>query len=205
MSLFFVGDLNILADKKLSAFDKIVYYALVSYMNKKDGKCFPRYATIRKRTGLSIATIQRSVQNLAKLKLLTKKRLSSTNQYLLSQQIALETLVKKRVITLSEGSDNSNRGVLIKPYNLTNNRYVNKYNKPYYRKSFSPPPTANHSKLTIDYEGETYRYIGTEDHWIELENKARNKRIMKHKFKDIIKKKFSAAARNLGWREDING
>ncbi len=86
MSLYFVGDLNVLADKRLSAIDKLVYFALVSYMDRKDGKCYPRYGTIKKRTGVSIAAIQRSIKHLAKLQFISKKRLSSTNLYLLSQQ-----------------------------------------------------------------------------------------------------------------------
>ena len=49
MSLYYVGDLNILADTKLTALDKLVYFALVSYMNKDNGKCFPRYETIKKK------------------------------------------------------------------------------------------------------------------------------------------------------------
>ena len=77
MSLYFVGDLNILADKRLSMADKMVYFALVSFMNVKDGKCYPRYATIKKRTGISITSIQRSIQHLAKLQLISK------NDYLL--------------------------------------------------------------------------------------------------------------------------
>ena len=34
-SLYFVGDLNILADLRLSANDKLVYFCLVSFMNKR--------------------------------------------------------------------------------------------------------------------------------------------------------------------------
>ena len=94
-------------------------------MNVKDGKCQPRYATIKKRTGISIAAIQRSVKHLAKLKLIAVKRLSSTNLYLLSGQKILQETIKKRVITLSEGRDISHRGVLIKPSYITNRGYFN--------------------------------------------------------------------------------
>ena len=92
-SLYFVGDLNILADLRLSANDKLVYFCLVSFMNKKDGKCYPRYATIRKRTGLSERTIQRSIKHLAKLQIVTTKRLSSSNLYLLSRQKILQETI----------------------------------------------------------------------------------------------------------------
>ena len=124
MSLFFVGDLNILADKRLSAIDKLVYFALVSYMKKENGVAFPRFATIAKRTGISKTSIQRSCQNLAKLKLVTIKRLQSTNQYLLSGQLALEKIVKNRQRSLSDNSETPQRQVLIKPYNYTNNYFV---------------------------------------------------------------------------------
>ena len=114
-SLYFVGDLNILADLRLSANDKLVYFCLVSFMNKKDGKCYPRYATIRKRTGLSERTIQRSIKHLAKLQIVTTKRLSSSNLYLLSRQKILQETIKKRVITLTEGRDMSQRGLFKEP------------------------------------------------------------------------------------------
>ena len=199
MSLYFVGDLNVLADKRLSAIDKLVYFALVSYMDRKDGKCYPRYATIKKRTGISIAAIQRSIQHLAKLQFISKKRLSSTNLYLLSQQKILEDTIKKRVITLTEGRDISHRGILIKPSYKTNYRYKNNVNN--YNRIFSRQGVANPSyNPTFEYEGEKYKLVGTIDHWVEYENK-KGERIRKHKFRNVIekeedprKKKFNAAA-----------
>ena len=199
MSLYFVGDLNVLADKRLSAIDKLVYFALVSYMDRKDGKCYPRYATIKKRTGISIAAIQRSIKHLAKLQFISKKRLSSTNLYLLSQQKILEDTIKKRVITLTEGRDISHRGVLIKPSYKTNYRYKNNVNN--YNRIFSRQGVANPSyNPTFEYEGEKYKLVGTIDHWVEYENK-KGERIRKHKFRNVIekeedprKKKFNAAA-----------
>ena len=194
MSLYFVGDLNVLADKRLSAIDKLVYFALVSYMDRKDGKCYPRYATIKKRTGVSIAAIQRSIKHLAKLQFISKKRLSSTNLYLLSQQKILEDTIKKRVITLTEGRDISHRGVLIKPSYKTNYRYknnVNNYNRIFSRQGVEKP--------TIEYKGKTYRECGKEGFWNEFKN-DNGDIIRKHSFKNIIeevnpsKKKFDAAA-----------
>jgi len=195
MSLYFVGDLNILADKRLSSIDCRVYFALVSFMNVKNGKCFPRYATIQKRTGLSKSSIQRSVNHLAKLQLITKKRLSSTNEYLLSRQKILQEIIKKRVSSLVDLSDKSNRPVLIKPsyYNYSS-RYKN------YNRSFSDSGVAKPSiDETLSYKGETYKKVGEEGHWLEYSNQGR--KIRKHKFKNIIeeekpsKKKFNAAAK----------
>jgi hypothetical protein len=195
MSLYFVGDLNILADKRLSSIDCRVYFALVSFMNVKNGKCFPRYATIQKRTGLSKSSIQRSINHLAKLQLVTKKRLSSTNEYLLSRQKILQETIKKRVSGLVDLSDRSNRRVLLKPsyYNYSS-RYKN------YNRSFSDSGVAKPSiDETLSYKGETYKKVGEEGHWLEYSNQGR--KIRKHKFKNIIeeekpsKKKFNAAAK----------
>ena len=184
MSLYFVGDLNILADDRLSAHDKLVYFCLVSYMNVKDGKCHPRYATIKKRTGISIAAIQRSVKHLAKLKLIAVKRLSSTNLYLLSGQKILQETIKKRVITLSEGRDISHRGVLIKPSYKTKRGYFNN------GRSLSAGGVAKHS---IEYNGEKYTECGREGHYVEYSN-GKGDRIQKHSFKkDEPIKKFDAA------------
>jgi len=194
MSLYFVGDLNILADKRLSSIDCRVYFALVSFMNVKSGKCFPRYATIQKRTGLSKSSIQRSINHLAKLQLVTKKRLSSTNEYLLSRQKILQETIKKRVSSLIDLSDKSNRPVLVKPsYYNYGRRYKN------YNRSFSDSGVAKPSiDETLSYKGETYKKVGEEGHWLEYSNQGR--KIRKHKFKNITeeekpsKKKFNAAA-----------
>ena len=126
MSLYFVGDYNVMYNKKLSPIDKLVYYCLVGFMNAKDGKCYPRYATIKERTGISIASIQRSIKHLARHNLITVKRLASTNLYFLGNQKILQETIKKRVITQSEGRDTSQRGILIKPSYITNN---NRYRK----------------------------------------------------------------------------
>ena len=201
MSLYFVGDLNILADKRLTYPDKLVYFALVSYMNVKDGKCYPRYATIKNRTGISISAIQRSIQHLAKLKLITKKRLPSTNLYLLTRQKILQETIKKRVISLSEGRDMSQRGILKEPSYITKyNR--NKYNvNNFYNRKFSRQGVANHSQDKLSYKGEEWDHCGEEGLWVEFKNKKGDK-IRKNKINNVIeeekvhrsKRKFNAAA-----------
>ena len=178
MSLFFVGDRNIIFNKKLSAIDKIVYFALVCYMGKKDGKAYPRYATIKKETGLSRSSIQRAIYNLAKQKLITVKRLSSTNLYLLTQQLELEKLRLNRVKSLTETTDSSHRDLLIKPLVYNYNRFKNN-NRNNYNRSFSNRGVAKHS---IEYEGETYTECGREGHYVEYRNKKGNL-IRKHTFK----------------------
>ena len=186
MSLYFVGDINILADKRLSSIDVRVYFALVTFMNKADGKCYPRYATIQKRTGLSRRSIQRSVKHLAKLKLISTKRLSSSNLYLLTRQKILQENIQKRVKRLVGSSDEPNSRILIKPSYITSNRFNNRNN---YNRASSYTPIAKHS---IEYEGETYIECGKEGHYIEYRNKKGNL-IRKHTFKkDEPIKKFSA-------------
>ncbi len=189
MSLYFVGDLNVMYDKKLSPTDKLVYYCLVGFMNAKDGKCYPRYATIKERTGISRASIQRSIKHLAKLNLITIKRLASTNLYYLGRQKILQETIKRRVKSQFDTRDNSQRGVLIKPSYITNRS--SKYNKT------SSPPTDKHS---ISYKGETFEEVGKEGFWNEYYSKKTGLKIRKHSFKNTIeevetsKKKFEAAA-----------
>lgn len=189
MSLFFIGDLNVLKNKRLSSIDKIVYFTLVSYMSRETGKCYPRYATIKKDTGISYSSIQRSVQNLAKQKLLTIKRLSSTNLYLLTEQMGVEKIRRERVSYHRDKTELSHRQVLIKP-NIYNHNRFNKRNN--YNRAISSPPTANHSKTTIEYQGEQYEYCGEFGNYIEYRNKSGAK-VAKHKWKDEPIKKFDAS------------
>ena len=81
MSLFFVSDLTVLKDVRVSNSDYRVYSCLVSYMNKETGICYPRHATISKAIGMSRTAIYRSIKHLAKLGYVTVKRRSSTNEY----------------------------------------------------------------------------------------------------------------------------
>ena len=191
MSYFFVGDLNILKDKRLTPIDRLVYFSLVSFMSSKDGKCYPRYATIKRDLGISKASINRSVKHLAKLKLITVKRLSSTNLYLLTQQVELEKNRIKRLKSQFDSTDVSQRHLLIKPSLYNYNRNVNKYQ----RGKFISPPSANHSQTTIEYEGEKYEYCAEFGNYIEYRNKNGDK-IAKHKWKvNEPIKKFSAIER----------
>jgi len=192
MSLYFVGDLNVMYDKRLTPSDKLVYFCLVGFMNVKDGKCYPRYATIKERTGISISSIQRSIKHLARHNLITVKRLASTNLYYLGRQKILQETIKKRVIGKFDISDKSNRGVLIKPSYITNRS--SKYNKT------SSPHTDKHS---ISYKGETFELYGKEGFWNEYYCKKTGLKIRKHSFQNTIeevetsKKKFEAAAEKV--------
>ena len=189
MSFFFVGDLSVVKDVRLSSNDKIVYFTLVGYMNHKTGKCYPRYSTIKKDTGISRSSIQRATRQLAKLGYLTIKRLASTNLYLLTQQMVLEKTRIDRVKSQADTSEGSQRDLLIKPLYKTSNRY-NKFNS--YQRARYSPPTAKHSGTSIEYEGEQYNYVAEYGDSVEYRNKNGDK-IAKHKWKkDEPIKKFDA-------------
>ena len=189
MSFFFVGDLSVVKDVRLSSNDKIVYFTLVGYMNHKTGKCYPRYSTIKKDTGISRSSIQRATRHLAKLGYLTIKRLASTNLYLLTQQMILEKTRIDHVKSQADTTEGSQRDLLIKPLYKTSNRY-NKFNS--YQRARYSPPTAKHSRTSIEYEGEQYEYIAEYGDSIEYRNKNGDK-IAKHKWKkDEPIKKFDA-------------
>ena len=189
MSFFFVGDLSVVKDVRLSSNDKIVYFTLVGYMNHKTGKCYPRYSTIKKDTGISRSSIQRATRQLAKLGYLTIKRLASTNLYLLTQQMVLDKTRIDHVKSQADTSEGSQRDLLIKPLYKTSNRY-NKFNS--YQRARYSPPTAKHSGTSIEYEGEQYEYCAEFGNYIEYRNKNGDK-VAKHKWKkDEPIKKFDA-------------
>ena len=88
----------------------------------------------------------------------------------------------------SDSTDVSQRHLLIKPSLYNYNRNVNKYQ----RGKFISHPSANHSKTTIEYQGEQYEYCGEFNNYIEYVNK-RGDKVAKHKWKDEPIKKFNAS------------
>tara|TARA_R110001632_G_scaffold186869_1_gene307248 strand:+ start:150 stop:737 length:588 start_codon:yes stop_codon:yes gene_type:complete len=189
MSLFFIGDLNILKDKRVSDSDYRVYCCLTSYMNKESGICYPRHATISKAIGKSRTSIYRSILHLAKLGYVTVKRRSSTNEYFLSQQLKLQETRKKNIMFHQRSSDVANSTDINKTNNINYNKFK-KYNS--YQRARYSPPVANHSKSTIEYQGEQYEYCAEFGDSIEYRNKNGDK-IAKHKWKkDEPIKKFDA-------------
>jgi len=189
LSLFFVSDLAVLKDVRVTNQDYRVYSCLVSYMNKETGICYPRHATISKAIGMSRTAIYRCIQHLAKLGYVTVKRRSSTNEYYLSQQLKLQEIRKKSIRSNYATSDVSNTTDINKTNNINYNRN-RKYNS--YQRARYSPPAANHSKSTIEYEGEQYEYIAEFGNYIEYRSKKGNK-VAKHKWKDEPIKKFDAS------------
>ena len=190
MSLFYVGDVEVLKDVRITNQDFRVYTCLVSYMNKETGICYPRHATISKAIGMSRTAIYRCVLHLAKLGYVTVKRRSSTNEYYLPQQLKLQEVRKNRIRSKYETQDVSNSTDINKTISITN-RYK-RFNNNYQRARYSQPPTAKHSGTTIEYKGEQYTYIAEETEWIEYRN-SKGDKVAKHKYKkDEPIKKFDA-------------
>ena len=189
MSLFYVGDVEVLKDVRVTNQDFRVYTCLVSYMNKETGICYPRHATISKAIGMSRTAIYRCVLHLAKLGYVTVKRRSSTNEYYLPQQLKLQEIRKNNIRSTFATSDVSKTTDINKTINIAN-RYK-KFNNNYQRARYSPP-TAKHSGTSIEYNGEQYNYVAEYGDSIEYRNKNGDK-IAKHKWKkDEPIKKFDA-------------
>ena len=176
MSLFYVGDVEVLKDVRITNQDFRVYTCLVSYMNKETGICYPRHATISKAIGMSRTAIYRCVLHLAKLGYVTVKRRSSTNEYYLPQQLKLQEVRKNRIRSKYETDNVPNTTDINKTISITN-RYK-RFNNSYQRARYSPP-TAKHSGTTIEYNGEQYTYIAEETEWIEYRN-TKGDKIAKH-------------------------
>ena len=189
MSLFYVGDIEVLKDVRVTNQDFRVYTCLVSYMNKETGICYPRHATISKAIGMSRTAIYRCILHLAKLGYVTVKRRSSTNEYYLPQQLKLQEIRKNNIRSTFATSDVSNSTDINKTNNINYNRFK-KYNS--YQRARYSPPTAKHSGTSIEYEGEQYEYCAEYGDSIEYRNKNGDK-IAKHKWKkDEPIKKFDA-------------
>ena len=189
MSLFYVGDVEVLKDVRVTNQDFRVYTCLVSYMNKETGICYPRHATISKAIGMSRTAIYRCILHLAKLGYVTVKRRSSTNEYYLPQQLKLQEIRKNNIRSTFATSDVSNSTDINKTNNINYNRFK-KYNS--YQRARYSPPTAKHSGTSIEYEGEQYEYCAEYGDSIEYRNKNGDK-IAKHKWKkDEPIKKFDA-------------
>ena len=209
MSLFFVGDRNVLDDVRLSSNDVRIYFKLVSYMNRKTGSCFPRHATISKAIGLSRSTIYRSILHLAKLGYVKITRKSSTNEYHLPKQTILENARKKLIVDNYVSNKENNVSPLTdinKTKYITNRRFNNRYNynkSYYYNRSSSSGGSANHTIKEFVYKGEKYKNIGEEGHFMEFQAKD-GKRIKVHKFKSLVEAIVPRKKNNTAAGEDMN-
>jgi len=159
---FFIGDIDILEDERLSANDKLVYFALACYMNRATGTCFPRMATIAKRVGLSRSAVSRAVTHLQSLKVISKKRLSSTNEYSMLRQNLLLKSNRIREMSPIATTDVANSSILIRPNIYNQNSGYRKYNN-YKDNNFSNMGgLINSVNITIKYNNKDLKLIGTE-------------------------------------------
>jgi len=151
---FFVADESILKSSKLTPSDKLVYFGLVSFYNRKTKVCYPRVQTIADRVGLSKLTVYRSIARLKKLNIIQTRRRQSTLEYKLPLHENL--LTNSRVIKFynSELSNiiSINKTKVIKPYN--NYSYRNRYSQ---NTPFLPSQNKD-----IDYNGIKLQYYGSE-------------------------------------------
>ena len=151
---FFVADESILKSSKLTPSDKLVYFGLVSFYNRKTKVCYPRVQTIADRVGLSKLTVYRSIARLKKLNIIQTTRRQSTLEYKLPIQDKL--LENSRVIKFynSELSNviSINKTKVIKPY--SNFNYKNKYSQ-----NSTHLPSQNKD---IEFQGMKLRYFASE-------------------------------------------
>jgi hypothetical protein len=197
---FFIGDIALLEDPRLSATDLKVYFTLVSYMNRDTGKCFPRKATLAKKINLSLRTISRSISKLLALGFMTSKRLASTNEYTLSKHadFLANSLLFKRYAT-SGTPDRSNMSAINKT--ITNklynkNYYYNNFNR---QQSISDTPLGKLSNKILKYNNKDllfYQSEGVLDFYKDSEGNTftRNRVNNEIKAEGSLKKKLKIVA-----------
>jgi hypothetical protein len=185
---FFIGDIDILEDERLSANDKLVYFALACYMNRATGTCFPRMATIAKRVGISRCAVSRAVTHLQSLKIISKKRLSSTNEYSLERQNLLLNSNRIRVMSPKATTDVANSSILIRPNIYNQNTGYRNYNS-YKNNNFSNRggliDTVN---ITIKYNNKDLKLVGSEgleEFYKDKEGKRYRKNKLNNKIVEI--------------------
>ena len=116
--------------KKLQCF--AVLAVLLRFADKNTGKCHPRLVLIASLLGVSRLTIYRCIKIMIKNKMLIKKRLRSTNLYVINPIFMINDIkrdVSNRYTDVSNGYIDvsnrninvSNRKVLIEPSNIPSN------------------------------------------------------------------------------------
>ena len=116
--------------KKLQCF--AVLAVLLRFADKNTGKCHPRLVLIATLLGVSRLTIYRCIKLMIKNKMLIKKRLRSTNLYVINPIFMINDIkrdVSNRYTDVSNGYMDvsnrninvSNRKVLIEPSNIPSN------------------------------------------------------------------------------------
>tara|TARA_B100000989_G_scaffold282309_1_gene247249 strand:- start:1082 stop:1678 length:597 start_codon:yes stop_codon:yes gene_type:complete len=153
---FFIGDEIVLKHSKLSVTDKMVYFCLITFYNRKTAACYPRIATIAKRLNVSKRTVQRSLARLKTLNFLQIKRKQSTNEYVLIKQQQLLNSFRGAMGVVSDVPNmvGINRTI----YNRTNSNF--KKNKSHFS-NFKAGGVAKPINKII-FNGITLKYFGSE-------------------------------------------
>ena len=176
---FFLGDEAILKSERLTPADKLVYFTLVTFYNRKQQKAYPRIATIAKRASLSKRQVMRSIKILKDLKLIKTKRLQSTLEYKLPIQDHLYTT---RYANLSDmpNCTSINKTTLLKPFR--NKYYNNRFS------NYSTTQGVARPLNKIKFNNIDLKYFATEGLFDEYRDKAGNV-YTKSKLTNEIKKK----------------
>ena len=176
---FFIGDEAILKSERLTPADKLVYFTIVTFYNRKQQKAYPRIATIAKRASLSKRQVMRSIKILKDLKLIKTKRLQSTLEYNLPIQDHLYTTRYANLYNSDMPNSTSiNKTKLIKPYRFYNNRFSN----------YSTTRGVARPLSKIKFNNIDLQYFATEGLFDEYRDKAGNI-YTKSKLTNEIKKK----------------
>ena len=198
---FFIGDIALLEDPRLSATDLKVYFTLVSYMNRDTGKCFPRMATIGTKINLSRNTIAKSIAKLVKLGFMTKKRLPSTNEYTLNKHsdFLANTLLFKRYIKNDTPDVSKTIHINRTTTNYLNNNKKYSYNNYDRQQSISDTPLGKLSNKILKYNNKDllfYQSEGVLDFYKDSEGNTftRNRVNNEIKCEGSLKKKLKIVA-----------
>lgn len=188
--MFFFGDLNVLEHRNLKSTDKLVYFCLTSFFNRKTLVCYPRVSTIAERLNISKLRVYRAISRLKKAGLICVVRKQSTNEYKMPNLEKLLTDPRVRLIK-NDNSDLSkmtsiNKTKLYNQYTGYKRNYVNKYN-------FSNNPPLQTENRDITYEGASLKYTGTEGLLDEYRDKEGNT-YTKDKITGEVKKKLKIIA-----------
>ena len=177
---FFLADEGILKSKLLTPVDKLVYFALVSFYNRKTKSCYPRFQTIADRLGCGKQTVQRSVARLKKLNIIVTKRRQSTLEYSLPLHDKLLSTPRVVKFDMSDRSNmiGINKTKLIKPYSYYN------YKKRYSENS-TPLPI---QKKDFEYNGIQLKFYASEGFLDEFHGSDGND-YTKNRITNEIKKK----------------
>jgi DNA-binding transcriptional MocR family regulator len=78
---FLIVAKEVLADKRLSATEKLILAQLLDHRNRKTGQCNPKQAKLAAELGMGVATVERGLAALRRVGLITVKRRQTCCHY----------------------------------------------------------------------------------------------------------------------------